>query len=145
MFIKETKAIEKKIEQEKYEDAESMIDDLEVSPFVSSENEDKWNKKSKEYLQIIDRSKREAEGTDIISMPKAAKKYKGENYKDVQKQLKALGFVNIEVEADEDLTTGWINDDGEVESVSINGETKFKKGDKYDYQSEITIVYHTFK
>lgn len=67
-----------------------------------------------------------------------------ENYKDVIEKLKIQGFTNIETEIIDDLITGWIKDDGEVEEVVIDGDTTFSSDSRYLPDVEIVIRYHTF-
>ena len=43
-----------------------------------------------------------------------------------------------------DLVTGWINEEGEVAKVSINGVTNFSNYDKFSPESEIVISYHSY-
>ena len=68
----------------------------------------------------------------------------GENYKDVETNLKNNGFENIELKKEEDLITGWLTKDGEVESVAIDGNEEFVKEDKFDKDVAVQVVYHTF-
>lgn len=82
---------------------------------------------------------------DGIKMPSSYTKYEGENYLDVYENLKELGFYNIEFEVIDDLITGWLVSDGEVEYVSIDGEDSFRRGDVFDKNSQVVIAYHTFK
>ena len=70
--------------------------------------------------------------SDVIKMPSNYAKYEGKNYLDVYKSLKELGFYDIEFEVIEDLITGWLVADGEVESVSIDGDDSFRRGDVFD-------------
>lgn len=79
-----------------------------------------------------------------INVPKSSTELKGEDYKDVMKLLQVSGFTNIETEVLDDLITGWLTKDGEVEKVSINGDTDFSTKSKYSYDSKIVITYHTF-
>lgn len=83
--------------------------------------------------------------SDVIKMPSNYAKYEGKNYLDVYKSLKELGFYDIEFEVIEDLITGWLVADGEVESVSIDGDDSFRRGDVFDKNSKVIIAYHTFK
>ena len=81
-----------------------------------------------------------------IPLPISSKQYKDMNYSDLVSQLQEAGFVNITAMPVEDLTTGWINFDGEVKDVFVEKtEDKFSKGDKYRPDTEIIIYYHTFK
>lgn len=84
------------------------------------------------------------ETSDGIKIPSSAGVYKGENYQDVVTGLKEAGFTNIETEALDDLVTGILTKDGEVESVSVNGETKYDPDARYASDVKIVITYHTF-
>ena len=68
----------------------------------------------------------------------------GMNYQEVESILRAKGFVNITTIPIEDLITGWITKDGEVERVMINGNESFSSSKKYSSDIEIIIFYHTF-
>jgi uncharacterized Zn finger protein (UPF0148 family) len=67
------------------------------------------------------------------------------NYIDVEKDLRAAGFTNIDLVKDEDLVLGWLHEEGEVESVSINGESSFVEGEWFPKDAVVRITYHTFK
>lgn len=47
---------------------------------------------------------------------------------DVVRQLKTAGFTQTKTEAIEDLVGGAPEKDGEVERVSLNGDTSYKEG-----------------
>lgn len=80
-----------------------------------------------------------------LKVPMSANKYKGENYEIVVQQLEDAGFENIESKSINDLVTGWMTKDGEVESVSIAGDTQFEEGEIFSKDSEVVVTYHTFK
>ena len=81
-----------------------------------------------------------------IPMPFSSKEYKDMDYTTIVTKLEEAGFVNITAEPVADLTTGWINFDGEVKDVFVDKtEDKFSKGDKYRPDTEIIVYYHTFK
>ncbi len=81
----------------------------------------------------------------VVEVPVDAKKYKGEEYNQVIRELKDIGFENIETEVIEDLVTGWITKNGEVEKVSINGNNEFEKGDNFKKDSTVVVTYHALK
>ncbi|WP_368742267.1 DUF4839 domain-containing protein [Enterococcus casseliflavus] len=85
------------------------------------------------------------EVTNDVSIPASAKDLKKENYEDVQLQLEKAGFTNIELKPLEDLITGWLTSDGEVEKVSVDGITDFSEKDLFNKDSKVVITYHTFK
>ena len=78
----------------------------------------------------------------------------GENYKDVKESLEGYGFTNISCIAKKDLKRelkkGFLfserneYEDGEVEEISINGETNFKKNDMFLPNAKVTVKYHTY-
>lgn len=90
-------------------------------------------------------SKDSAEVNNDVTIPASAKDFKKENYEDVQLQLEKAGFTNIEIKSIDDLITGWLTSDGEVEKVSIDGVTDFSENDTFDKDSKVVITYHTFK
>lgn len=79
-----------------------------------------------------------------ITVPMSAKSAKKLVYTDLTEQFKAAGFVNITLEAEYDLITGWITKDGSIESVSVNGETSFDEYASYRPDVPVVITYHTF-
>lgn len=80
-------------------------------------------------------------GENEIMMSSSMKDYKYNNYKDVEKELKKLGFTNIKTKILYDIELGW-TDEGETESVSINGKDDFKRGDIFANSDEVIITYH---
>lgn len=74
----------------------------------------------------------------------SSKDAKGLNYTDLEKQFRNAGFINIRIEAEYDLITGWITKEGSIESVSINGDTSFGENELYRPDDEILIKYHAF-
>ncbi|NLJ40023.1 MAG: hypothetical protein GX352_00170 [Clostridiales bacterium] len=83
-------------------------------------------------------------GVNDIKIPASASDLEGENYKDVIKRLESAGFSNVEGEMLENLITGWLTKDGEVERVSIDGITSFSEGQSFPKDSEVIVTYHTF-
>lgn len=77
--------------------------------------------------------------------PMTSKEAKKQNYNDVVKAFENLGFGNIKLVQEKDLIKGWIVKDGSVESVAIDGDTKYKTTSSFLVDKEITITYHTFK
>lgn len=80
-----------------------------------------------------------------IGIPVSAKEAKKMNYEDLVSELNEAGFVNIRVDKDTDLITGWITKDGSVKNITVDGETKFSKGSEYRPDVKIIVTYHTFK
>lgn len=76
--------------------------------------------------------------------PAISSEQKGRNYQDVIADFEENGFKNIRTETIEDLITGWITEDGEVEQVSVDGDTGYLSGIWYPDDVEVIITYHTF-
>ena len=70
--------------------------------------------------------------------------FEGNNYEQVIAQLEKQGFTNIKTQKIDDLVTGWITKDGEVEEVKIDGYSSFSTNSRYAPDVEIIISYHTF-
>lgn len=70
--------------------------------------------------------------------------FEGSNYEEVISQLEKQGFTNIRTNPEEDLITGWITKNGEVEEVEIDGNSNFSSSSRFLPDVEIIITYHTF-
>ena len=79
-----------------------------------------------------------------ISVNISSSELVGENYEDVVSNLENAGFTNIETEVLDDLVTGWLTKDGEVEKVEIDGTTPFSSDSKFEPNAKIVVTYHTF-
>ena len=82
-----------------------------------------------------------AVGENDAMVPSSASNCKFKNYKDIEKIFKTAGFTNISTEILYDIVIGW-TDEGEVDKVSINGKTDFKRGDVFAKDAAIVITYH---
>lgn len=79
------------------------------------------------------------------SVPMSSKEAKGANYQDVMEKFEEAGFENITLEVEYDVITGWITDDEEVKSVTVNDDRKFASGKEYRADAEVVITYHTYR
>jgi hypothetical protein len=79
-----------------------------------------------------------------ISMPSSASVLEGQNYEEVIADLEKAGFRNVEAKPLGNLITGWLNDEGEVEEVAVDGSTSFSGDDRYAKDVEIIVSYHSF-
>ena len=68
----------------------------------------------------------------------------GRNYEDVYKDFEKAGFTNIQLEKIDDLITGWLTKDGEVEAVSVDGNSEYSPDKWYSSDVAVVITYHTF-
>lgn len=82
---------------------------------------------------------------ELYAPPLTSKEAKGMNYLDVKDEFENAGFVNVTTVIEYDIVTGWLTDDGEVESVTINGEEKFDSYDEYRLDAEVVVTYHTWE
>ena len=80
-----------------------------------------------------------------ILVPMSSKEAKGQNYDDVIKAFEDAGFINIETDVQYDIITGWLTDDGEVESVVIGGLADFSSESVFRPNEDVVITYHTLK
>lgn len=76
--------------------------------------------------------------------PSGSSIQKGQDYQNVINDFKEQGFKNIKTEKLEDLITGWMTKDGEVESVSVDGNEDYSPDVWYPNDVEVVITYHTF-
>lgn len=76
--------------------------------------------------------------------PSGSSFYEGSDYQEAVDDFTEKGFKNIKTEKIEDLITGWLTKDGEVESVSVDGDKDYSPGDWYSENVEVIITYHTF-
>jgi len=80
-----------------------------------------------------------------IEMGSKSSKFEGKYYKDVVTDLQARGFINIELRRADNLKIGFLRKEGTVSSLSIDGNTGFKKNDSFYYYSQIVIVVNTYE
>lgn len=78
----------------------------------------------------------------MVEVPEKPSGFKGENYKDVIRELETAGFKYIATEMLPDIEWGFFTDVGDVERVSINGKTGYGKGDEFPEEAEVVVVYH---
>lgn len=76
--------------------------------------------------------------------PSGSSVQKGRDYQKVVEEFEDSGFTNIKVKKLDDLVTGWLTKDGEVESVSVDGDTGYSADAWYPADVEVVITYHTF-
>lgn len=94
-----------------------------------------------EQTEFIDKG---AVGEGEAMVPGSAWDFKYDNYKEVETELKNAGFTNIKTAILYDIVWGWTSE-GEVDSVSINGNDDFSKGDVFKKDAEIVITYHMWE
>ena len=76
--------------------------------------------------------------------PSASGAQKGRDYQSVVEDFEERGFTNISLVALDDLITGRLTKDGEVENVSVDGDENYSADKWYSNDVEVIITYHTF-
>jgi len=76
--------------------------------------------------------------------PSGSSAQKGRDYQEVVKDFEEKGFTNISLIPLDDLITGWLTKDGEVESVSVDGDENYSPDRWYPNDVKVVISYHTF-
>lgn len=89
-------------------------------------------------------SEKTADHTGQVQAPEDVTALEGQSYDTAAEAFAAAGFKNIRLEKAEDLITGWLTKDGEVKTVTIDGENNFFKGDWFEPNVAVVITYHTF-
>ena len=72
-------------------------------------------------------------------------KQEANNIKDVKDILSSAGFKNIKLIEDKDLILGVFSKHGEVEKVTINGNSEFSANEWFPVDAKVKITYHTYK
>lgn len=137
------KQIEEYIDNEDYDNARIKANQLILSDNWSSEEEKKWDNIRNSLLDII--NEKEALSQGKIKVNFIQKDFNKNDYLKVEEILIQQGFTNITLSPIDDLVTGWITKDGQVEEVTIDGRTDYEKDTYLSSDAEIIIYYHTFK
>lgn len=86
----------------------------------------------------------EEQDPNMLTIDKSSDEMVGANYESIISGLESTGFTNIETKVLDDLVTGWLTKDGEIEQVEVNGEVEFGANDSFLKDSKIVVTYHTF-
>ena len=79
-----------------------------------------------------------------IQPPMSASAVVGKNYQDVVTQFEKAGFTAVETEGLGDLVVGFLHGEGEVEEVSIDGDTSYKADARFEADAKVVIRYHSY-
>lgn len=79
-----------------------------------------------------------------VAAPISYEDVKGKNYEDVEKKFKKAGFTNIETKGLGDMVVGIFSDEGDVDKVSIDGETEYSSSEYFEKDAEVVIRYHSY-
>lgn len=82
--------------------------------------------------------------TGEAKTPSGSRIQHGRGYQEVVEDFTEHGFTNIKTEPIEDLILGLFTKDGEVEDVSVGGDTEYSPDKWVPADTEVIIRYHTF-
>lgn len=82
---------------------------------------------------------------DEIKIPQNAYSYEGEYYESVAATLKCLGFENVEIIAQKDISTKYDSDLNQIASISIAGNFDFEQYDIFKKTDKVVITYHALE
>lgn len=103
------------------------------------------NSKNDFQTSIPNETENDGSMSGKIMLPNSSNTYSNKSFKDALNDFESAGFTNIKLEVIYDLITGWFTSDGEIEKIFINGSASFEKGEAFDKDIEIIIVYHTWE
>lgn len=112
-----------------------------------------WDRKRWNYIDMIDEKeeqiaeeKREQEknNPDNIYMPSSSKDFKGLDYEDVMRQLRALGFTNVSSQPATE-PAGLFKKKNTVEHILVGDVTKFSEKDYFLKDTKIIVYYYVKK
>ena len=81
---------------------------------------------------------------NMSKTPCNSKDMRGEAYEKAVEAFGNAGFTNVTTEKVEDLVLGWLNDEGDVDKITIDGSDDFDSGVWYPSGASVVIYYHTF-
>ena len=76
--------------------------------------------------------------------PSGSRAQKGRDYQDVELSFKEAGFTNVKSVPMGDLITGFLNKEGEVDSVTVDGDEEYSADSWVSADVEVIINYHSF-
>lgn len=79
-----------------------------------------------------------------IRVPNSSKYYLGRVYSEVTEELRRVGFNTIEIEKLKKDKRALFSKNGGVAMISVNGQTKFDKGEWFDKKSTIRITSYIY-
>ena len=100
------------------------------------------------YFHISHINKEKAlEANGYIRIPLSSSEIESGDYsaEDLHTAFLRNGFTNVRLEKIQDIKIGVLKKDGELEKVTVNGQTSFNKDKLMPSDTEIVISYHTKK
>ena len=135
--------VQELIDDKKYDEALVKAEQI----VYSAENEKwtmkrKWNKIRKDLIKQIEEAKNIYKDSNGIAMTLDSSDIKGMPYSDAVELLSGMGFSNISAVELSDKP-GLFHKSGDVKTIVVDGDTKFKVGDKYLPDVQISIEYYS--
>lgn len=85
------------------------------------------------------------DSTVMVAMPQSSSSLKGMHYSDVVHLLEEAGFTDIQTREDADLWVAVLHSDGDVEKVTVGGDSYFSEGDRFAADDPVVVKYHTYR
>lgn len=79
-----------------------------------------------------------------VQTPAGMNIQRGRNYREVIEDFEDKGFTNIRTEPIHDLLISWVIRNGEVDGISVGGDTNYDPGVWVPADTEVVIRYHTY-
>ena len=102
-----------------------------------------WDK-SEQYRQIVELAGNADEDEKMhrndARTPDSSRKLYGRDYREVVRELTAAGFTNFSTEGRE-VMKGWMTINDSITRITIDGHSKFEKGDWFPKDAPIVITY----
>lgn len=137
---KQVDEIEELIEDGNYSKALRMADRL-IYDGDDKDTKKKWQNTKNSLIQRIG----EAEARSLGKARIPTGKFTGGDFSKAVNAFKAAGFTDVTAQKKADLITGWINHEGEVIEVLVDGSTKYNGGEYVDKDVKVVVRYHAFK
>ncbi len=139
--------LEKQVKQVEAYIAEGNYDAALTAAYAMSDNySSSWTETRSNLIARIKELQGQSENHDgQVQIP--TKNFYGDRYTDVVTIFESAGFTNVKAEPyTYDAIVGWMdklmNAEGEVEEISINGDTSYDKGGWVSADAPVIIRYH---
>jgi len=126
------------IEKETYVPPESSNQNIYVETHIPSNSSDDGTEAALPISPNIQHNKTE------VKTPLTLKDLIGKHYQATVDVFINSGFTNIRTIPMENLITGWLRSDGEVDTISINGNVNFEPETIFPHDAEVVIIHHSF-
>lgn len=102
-----------------------------------------WDEKREAFIRLIEDKKKNDDINDpnTVFVSTKSSTLEGKNYKEVEEQLRVMGFTNIKTQVSAE-SPGWFDKADSVEHILIGGKTEFTAEDHFDKDTPIIIYYY---